>query len=212
MTAASRRLVPSLCAASAWFAATALSALPVFASTVVQLGLDQLCQRADKIFRGTVLRADPGTLEAGGGRLPTVTYRISVEESFKGDYETLKGIRVVEIRMLGKPDPVTGGNRRLVPVLGDLPALKVGETYLLLTTAASTAGLSTTVGLGQGCFHVTGKAGQEQALNGFRNVNLLPPPEAAAAARSSAGARSRSGGPIPYSELATQIRSLLAGR
>ena len=82
-----------------------------------------------------------------------------------------------------------------------------------MTTHPSRVGLSTTVGLGQGAFLITGKGEEEQAVNEFQNANLGgsedlaagPDPHSFAAAR--AGVR----GPIAYSELASQIRALVGG-
>jgi hypothetical protein len=165
------------------------------------------------VFRGTVLQARVGSVEVGGGRLPVVTYRVRVDESFKGSYETVKGIRVAEIKMLGRTDPVRSGHYLLNPILRDVPVLAVGETYLLMTTQPSRVGLSTTVGLGQGAFRITGKGPGEQAVNEFQNANLGGSEDLAAGARRSfaAGAPTRSRGPVAYSDLAGQIRALVGG-
>ena len=53
------------------------------------------------------------------------------------------------------------------------PSSSVGHDYLLLTTPPSPIGLSTTIGLGQGSFQITGKAGQEMATNEDNNLGLL---------------------------------------
>ncbi|MGH9903905.1 MAG: hypothetical protein ACRD68_19010, partial [Pyrinomonadaceae bacterium] len=61
------------------------------ADTVRQFNLAEMVQRADKIYRGRVLSATQGTIEAGGGQLPVVTYRLQVEELFRGNIDTVKG-------------------------------------------------------------------------------------------------------------------------
>lgn len=194
----------------------AVSLLPntyATATTLRSLNLEGLVSRADKVFRGTVLQARVGSVEVGGGRLPVVTYRVRVDESFKGSYETVKGIRVAEIKMLGRTDPIRSGNYQLNPILRDVPVLTVGETYLLMTTQPSRVGLSTTVGLGQGAFRITGKGQDEQAMNEFQNANLGSSEDLGASAQRSLAARgaTRSRGPVSYADLASQIRALVGG-
>ena len=64
------------------------------------------------------------------------------------------------------------GSKRSVPLLKGLPQIKVGEAYLFFLTRPGSVGLSTTVGLGQGCFHVVG--GEEgTAVNEFGNAGLF---------------------------------------
>ena len=94
------------------------------ATTLRSLNLEGLVSRADKVFRGTVLTARAGSVEVGGGSLPIVTYRVQVDESFKGSYETIKGIRVAEIKMLGRTDPIRSGNYQRYPLMRDLPTLR----------------------------------------------------------------------------------------
>ena len=195
-------------------AAVLLAATHAPATTLRSMNLEGLVSRADKVFSGTVLTARAGTLEVGGGRLPVVTYRVRVDESFKGSYETVKGIRIAEIKMLGRTDPVRSGIYQLNPILRDVPVLAVGESYLLMTTRPSRIGLSTTVGLGQGTFRIIGKGEDAQAVNEFQNSNLGGSEDLAAGAAQrslGAGARGRARGPVAYSELASQIRALVGG-
>ena len=58
---------------------------------VQQMNLGELTLNAEKIFRGTVVRVESGTIEAGGGVLPTVTYVIHVTESLKGHTSSVNG-------------------------------------------------------------------------------------------------------------------------
>ncbi|HSG40426.1 MAG TPA: hypothetical protein VLE27_12370, partial [Thermoanaerobaculia bacterium] len=87
----------------------------------------------------------------------------------------------------------------------ELPRLQVGQDYLLLTTAPSAVGLSTTVGLGQGRFGLQGKPGQEVAVNDNRNLGLFR-------GMATAGAKSaeQPEGPVPYATLATIIRDIVS--
>ena len=177
---------------------------PVQAATVLQLNLEQLVERSARIFRGTVLSVEEGTVQAGGGELPTVTYRLRVDEAFKGTYQQVKGMQVAEITMLGKPKQSQSGSRRSLPLF-DLPKLQVGQDYLLLTTAPSAIGLSTTVGLGQGAFRVTGKPGQEVAINENHNLGLLIGMQQGLTPETEPS----STGPVPYGELAALIQGLV---
>src|SRR5262245_13099834 len=153
--------------------AVLLNASLLKADTVKQLNLAEMVQRADKIYRGTVLSIDESTLQAGGGQLPVVIYRLKVDELFRGDIPLVKGVRVVEIRMIGKIKSVRQGNLQFNSPLPKLPQLALGQTYLLLTTRPSAIGLSTTVGLGQGSFQILQRGKQETAVNEVNNVGLF---------------------------------------
>ncbi|MGI9271062.1 MAG: hypothetical protein ACR2QT_04760 [Woeseiaceae bacterium] len=170
----------------------------VFATSVEHLNLEDMSAKADKIFRGTVISIAPGTVEAGGAELPTVTYTLKVDESFKGEYIIEKDdIRLVKVTMItdAKADPSSSGVRKL-GFFRDVPQLTVGGDYLLFTSAESSIGLSTTIGLGQGCFDVSGGA----ALNRAGNVGLFQNAATAGPAK----------GPLAYDDLSSRIRSILA--
>ena len=126
------------------------------ATTLIQMNLADLAGRADKIFRGTVCQREDGTVDAGGGELPIVIYRVRVDERFKGDFGEGKQAEVVEIRMVGGKDDPQQRNIRNFSLWRDVPRLERGREYVLFTTRPSAIGLSTTVGLGQGAFTITG--------------------------------------------------------
>lgn len=165
------------------------------ATTVLQMNLGELCDRADRIYRGTVVEVTEGTIEVGGGELPTVTYKVRVDEAFKGSFTETKGVSVVEVRMIGnaKATPDQGGHRKLTSIPG-MPTPRAGDDYVFFTTAPSAIGLSTFVGLGQGCFDLFLAGKEEQALNEVNNSGLI------------AG---HPGGPILYSELVAAIHNEL---
>jgi hypothetical protein len=171
------------------------------AATMMHMNLDDMSQNADKIFRGTVLKVTEGEVEVGGGMLPTTTYVLQVDEAFKGEFETVKGMQLVEIRMIGKTRPVSVGNAQRFSALPDMPRMDIGQTYLLFSTQPSSVGLSTTVGLGQGCFHLSGMQYKEMAVNEYDNLGLF--------AGTSASDLSASG-PVSYERLADEIRVGLA--
>ena len=167
----------------------ALAAAPAGANMVLKMDLGDLAQRADTIFRGTVLSVEPGAVMAGGAELPTVTYRLRVDEAFKGDYADTKG--VAEITMLGtiKQQEPSGSAVRFSR-LPELPVLVRGGEYVVFTTAPSPIGLSTTVGLGQGSFKIYFTADrQEMAVNEIDNIGLSE----------------TINGPVPYTTLAAAI-------
>jgi hypothetical protein len=167
----------------------ALATVTAHAATVQKMDLDTLCGNAQSIFRGTVMSVTEGTVHAGGADLPTVTYTMKVDEAFKGTYETEKGVQYAKITMLGTMKPQTAGNGSVqsLSYLPDLPRLTPGEDYVLMTTAPSAIGLSATVGLGQGCFHISGGEKGEMAVNELGNAGLFD-------------------GPVAYSTLANEIR------
>lgn len=182
------------------------------ASTVMQLNLGEMVQRADRIFRGTVLSVGAESVSAGGGQLPVAVYRLRVDEAFRGEFPDVKGVRIAEIRTLGKAAAIRIGTVRSAVVLPRMPELEVGRSYLVLGTRPSAIGLSTTVGLGQGLFHIssTGKE-DEAAVNEVNNAGLFrgmaaPPARIVRQAVEAAGAGS---GAIAYAELATRIRGLV---
>lgn len=176
---------------------------PLAAATVIQMNLAEMVDRADRIYRGTVLDVREGTVSVGGGELPTVTYRIRVDEAFKGTYQEVKGVQIAELKMVGKLKS-SGGAPGRIAILEDLPKLEVGRDYLLLTTPRSAIGLSTMVGLGQGRFELQGKPGQEVAVNANKNLGLFSGMNAGFAASSNPPE-----GPVPYEDLAGLIRGLV---
>ena len=147
-------------------ALTVLCGSTLFASTLVQkMDVAEVCSRADMIFRGTVLSAKAGQIEAGGGTLATVTYQIEVTEAFQGDFITKGDQKVAEITMLAPGKDQSVGELKRFAMLADLPTLEVGGDYLLMTSRPSAAGLSAPIGLGQGCYTISGKGEGLTAVN-----------------------------------------------
>ena len=135
------------------------------ASMVQKMDLQEVCSRADKIFRGTVLTVKDGTIEAGGGVLPTMTYVLEVDEAFQGSFVTKDGETFAEITTLGRIKTAADSDP-----LANLPRLEVGGDYLLLTSQPSAIGLSAPVGFGQGCYTISGgKDGELTATDGLGN-------------------------------------------
>lgn len=171
-----------------------LVAAPSAGVTVLRLDLEQLVARSGKILRGTVLEISTGTIEAGGGTLPTVTYVLRVEEAFKGLDKAGEEGTIEKVTMVGhfKGSSHRVGSAQRFSALPDVPHLEIGNDYLLFATPASALGLSTAVGLDQGAFRIFLLNRQEVALNGVDNANL-----------------GTTAGPVPYDELAASVRSLI---
>jgi hypothetical protein len=170
-----------------------LLTVPLDATTVLKLNLEQMVNRAGRIFRGSVTDINTGTVQAGGGTLPTVTYVFNVEEAFKGDIPMKEGGGTVSITMVGtiKRQGVRVGNAERFAVLPDLPKLARGGEYLIFATAESQLGLSTAVGLGQGSFTVFTQDRQLMAVNEVDNANI------------------GESGPVRYEQLAAAVNALL---
>jgi len=183
-------------------AAVALLAVPLAqAALVQQMNLDEMCQRAHTIYRGTVVEVTHGTVKAGGGALPTVTYTVRVDEALKGRVDGDGGF--TELTMLGTIEPRKHDGLVSYSALPEMPVLRVGGEYLLLTTEPSAAGLSAPVGLTQGSFLLEGKPGAELAVNGIGNLGLFTESQV----RAPEGWQS---GPVPYSLLADSIRDAVS--
>lgn len=171
-----------------------LGLAPLGATMLEQLNLGDLVVRSERIFRGTVVDVDQGVVQAGGGELPMVTYRLRVEESLKGEPDAVKGdVGYVEIRMVGSlKEATTHGDAQHFSVFRDVPRLSLGGDYLLFVTPASAIGLSTTVGLGQGAFSVFAMEKEEYVVNQFNNQGL-----------------GFDGGAVPYDEFVSRIKAAL---
>lgn len=165
------------------------------ATMLLKMDLGELVQRSDMIFRGTVIDVEQSSVEAGGGELPMVVYRLHVEEMLKGEADVVKGDEAyVEIRMVGSiKDEVPQGDLQRFSMFRDVPRLRMGSDYLLLTTPESSIGLSTTVGLGQGAFSVFSRDKTDYAVNQFDN----------------AGLGIDGGGAVPYADLVAAIKGLM---
>jgi hypothetical protein len=163
------------------------------ATMLMQFDLAALTDRADRIFRGTVIDVEQSSIEAGGGELPMVIYRLRVEESLKGDADLVKGDEAyIEIHMVGSiKDEEPHGDVVRFNMFRDVPRLTLGSDYLLFTTRPSSIGLSTAVGLGQGAFAVYSQDKRDWAVNEFDN----------------AGLGVGGGGAVPYADLVAAIKA-----
>jgi hypothetical protein len=184
-------------------AAGLLAVSPLTATILKQMNLEDLTGNANRIFSGTVIEVDKGSIEVGGGTLSTVTYRVLVDTAFRGDFLDKGGQKVADFRMVTNPGPTRSGDLMRFSVLPEMPEIEMGKRYLFFTTAPSTVGLSTTVGLGQGCFRISGEPGEELLVNEFDNLGLF---------RGMSVTAMPERGPIAYTSLTEQINALLGGK
>jgi hypothetical protein len=134
----------------------------VEASQVRSIDLEQMTQRAARIFSGRCVATEVVFDATVGGRVTVATF--SVDRGVKGTPE-----RTVTVRMLG----ASTGDRREGDTAG-VPAFRVGEEVVLFLYGESALGLTAPVGLGQGRFEiVTDKQGRKLALNDLANKNLV---------------------------------------
>ena len=168
---------------------------PLAATTMLQMDLAELTERAGRIFRGTVVDVEQGSIQIGGGELPAVTYRFKVDDLFKGEADVVKGDEaMIEIRMVGSIKAAApAGDYARLNTFRDVPKLTMGSDYLLFMTPQSEVGLSVSVGLGQGAFNIFPVDKQDFAVNGFNNGGL----------------GLDASGPVAYNDLSAKIRALL---
>lgn len=157
------------------FLAAAIISITTSAAIVQQMTLGGLVNNADKVFRGTVINKEPGTIMAGGSELPTVIYTLRVEESLKGDFGVGKKSKAITLTMLGSlKNSASQANVKRFAAINMNPDLKMGSDYILFTTTPSSLGLMTTVGLDQGLFKIFSNAnGSEMVSNGLGNQGLF---------------------------------------
>ena len=128
----------------------------VSATTVLPLSLQQLSDRAELIFYGSVLENEV-IRDGNNSRIATLT-RFQVHDLIKGqaaDTHTIKQIG----------GEIAGG--RTLRIHG-VPRYEVGESYVIFLPRPSSLGFSSPVGLQQGNFTVTETDGVKSVSNGAR--------------------------------------------
>lgn len=144
------------------------------ATMLDDLKLGEIVERSDTVFRGTVIDIQQTSVAVGGGTLPTITYRLRVEDMLKGTPDVTKDdAAYMEIQMVGslKPDSQSGDTIHFA-LFDDVPKLTMGHDYVLFMTPESSIGLSVTVGLGQGAFNVVPTNKADMVVNEFGNMGL----------------------------------------
>jgi hypothetical protein len=165
-----------------------MASMTANATMVMQMGMNDLVGNADKVFRGTVMTKEPGMVSVGSGQLPTVVYTIRVDDPIKGDFGEKPVVTLTMLGNLKADNALVDGKVRLA-TLKINPDLSVGSDYVLFTSAPSSIGLSSTIGLDQGLFRIAPNAdGRDMATNGIGNRYLFD-------------------GPVSYSQLKAAINS-----
>src|SRR5262245_6255729 len=90
---------------------------PLSATILKQMNLADLAGNANRIFSGTVVEIGKGDLAVGGGKVATVTYRVIVDNSFRGDFVEKEGRKIAEIKMVTAPAPRRSGGQVSFSVL-----------------------------------------------------------------------------------------------
>ena len=168
---------------------------PISASATMleRVGLSDMTDRADKIFRGTVTDIRQTSVRMGGGDVPVINYRFRVDEQLKGDADVVKGnASFIELKMVGylkEPKSPEGITR--FSIFKDMPRLQLGQDYVIFSTPRSSFGLSSTIGLGQGAFSVFSENREVLVVNNYNNENF----------------EFGEGGPISYSKMKKLVAS-----
>ncbi len=183
-------------------AALLLAALasPALASKVRPMTLEEMTERAGRIFSGQCTGVRVVEQTGRGMPVTEVTFRVD---------RTLKGAPggALTFRQPGGQDNA-GGTERGVGILG-LPRFRPGEEVILFLYGESASGLTSPVGLGQGKFTVvTDKAGLRWAVNDYGNRNLFRETPGAPGERPEAAADRGPRG-IPADDLLESVRTLL---
>lgn len=185
------------CAVLVSLAFAALGIAIANAAIVAQMNLEQLVTRSDRVFVGTVVSVSESRVAVGGGEVPAVTYRLRVSEAFKGQFDELKGEQFTDVTMLGSLKHLASGRHPI----SDFPMLDVDAEYLLFVAPAGPVGITAPMGLGQGCFTLSGTTDDKVALNLAGNTGLFNGMNVGFA----------DGVPVRYSELAELIRGIVGG-
>jgi len=137
--------------------------MPVEATRVRPINLEEMTQRADRIFSGRCVDVRVIEDPEVGSRVTEATFE--VDQAVKGALGD-----TVTIKLHGGP-ATTGGSGS--DVVGQ-PRFEPGEEVILFLYGESELGLSAPVGLGQGKFTVfVDKHGRKLALNEFGNKTLF---------------------------------------
>jgi hypothetical protein len=164
-----------------------LAPLALLASQVRLVNLEQMTQRAARIFAGRCTGATV-VFDATVGRNVTVaTFR--VQRAVKGVTGNTVTVRLLDAEAVqGAPADAPSS----------VATFRNGEDVILFLYGESAQGLTSPVGLGQGRFNIfTDKQGRKLALNPIGNKNLLAGLRPDALARLNAGGGSSAGGKTP---------------
>lgn len=168
------------------------------ATKLLQMNLAQLLANSDRVFAGTLISVKEDSVQAGGGTIRALAYTFRVDQAFKGQFETEKGVQIARFKTIGTLKQLE--NKR--PPIPGFPLFHSGRRYLLMVGPDGPAGLTSTVGLGQGSFEIDGRPGEEVAKNLFNNAGLF---------RGMSVSGMPAGGPVSYLALSDLINQIIGG-
>lgn len=168
------------------------------ATKLLQMNLEQLLANSDRVFAGTLISVQEETVQAGGGTIRALAYTFQVDQAFKGQFETQKGVQIATFKTIGTLKQLE--NKR--PPIPGFPLFHSGQRYLLMVGPDGPAGLTSTAGLGQGSFEIDGREGHEVAKNLFNNAGLFRGMNVSGVAAS---------GPVSYVVLSDLINQIVGG-
>jgi hypothetical protein len=140
---------------------TLTASLPVHATSVLPMSIQQLSQRAVLIFYGTVISSQ--TQQENDKRIVTLT-TFRVDRLIKGQSGATH-----TIKQIGGTLP----NGRAMRIHG-VPQYRAGEQYVLFLPQPSSLGFSSPLGLYQGNFSVTDQADVKKVPGARRTLGTDP--------------------------------------
>ena len=140
------------------------------ATTVKQMNLLELANRAEKIFTAKILSIQFSTIKGPSGKLiPCTVYRAKVEHVLKGNEH-----EEITFRFLGSSQMKVQGNYGFKLQISGIPIYRLNEEILLFLSKESAIGLSAPIGLYQGSFKVYKSiTGKQMVVNGNNNAGLF---------------------------------------
>jgi len=199
------------------WAIIAFSMIPLGATSLKVMNLEDLVESSQRIFSAVCQNVSSGFDE---NNLPYTSYSFLVTDSIHG----VANQQVVVIKQFGLAEPIQldNGVTQLSRIEG-MPRYVPGQEYLLFLNRESRLGFSSPIGLLQGAFRVQGRGTSRTVINGLRNANLLIDTRKSTQQRSQERLQNlsqtapvtlpdeRIRGPVSYDNLASLVRSLLAG-
>ena len=143
-----------------------LSPFPAEATKVKPVNLEQLVEKADRIFVGICTAVEEITVP--GTQLPATRYTFRVSESLKGQLDETVVIRQFGVRGSEREDRRTVG-----PRIPGMPAYEEGEEVILFLAGDSQVGMTSPIGFSQGAFRVINRGGVRSVENGVKNMGLF---------------------------------------
>ena len=199
------------------WAIIAFSMIPLGATSLKVMNLEDLVESSQRIFSAVCQSVSSGF---DANNLPYTSYSFLVTDSIHG----VANQQVVVIKQFGLAEPIqlNNGVTQLSRIAG-MPRYVAGQEYLLFLNRESRLGFSSPIGLLQGAFRVQGRGTSRTVINGLRNANLLIDTRKSTQQRSQERLQNlsqsapvtlpdeRIRGPVSYDNLASLVRSLLAG-